>query len=121
MNHYQRLGVAIDGQPDLIRAAHRRRARATHPDSTGSVDDEMAAVNAAWFVLRDPERRRRYDGVIGSSPSTGVGAWVGVPIRATSRSADRSARTLVGMFRAAILLSVVTGGVFMLIALLQGH
>lgn len=65
MNHYERLGVAVGARPDVIRDAYRRRARTAHPDATGSVDDdEMTAINEAWFVLRDPQRRRRYDDVI---------------------------------------------------------
>lgn len=48
-----------------IRAAYRERARRLHPDTGGEAGQadaaEMAAVNEAWYVLRDPQRRRAYD------------------------------------------------------------
>lgn len=61
-NHYERLGVAPDATPEDIHAACRRVARAYHPDlgDAGSAD-KMAAINQAWFVLRDPARRATYD------------------------------------------------------------
>ncbi|MFZ9042100.1 MAG: J domain-containing protein [Ilumatobacteraceae bacterium] len=115
VNHYQRLGIAVDAQPDAIRAAYRRRARSAHPDSTGSIDnDEMTAINEAWYVLRDPQRRRSYDAVIGAALSTDADESLESQVR-------RSARTLVGMLRAAIVLAVAAGAMFLLIALLEGH
>jgi curved DNA-binding protein CbpA len=62
-NHYERLGVAPDATPEDIHAAYRRVARAHHPDLGNATvgADEMAAVNQAWFILRDPERRATYD------------------------------------------------------------
>lgn len=123
MNHYQRLGVARDAQPDVIRDAYRRRARTAHPDATGSVDDdEMSAINEAWFVLRDPERRRRYDDVLlGAAPSTGADRPTQVRVRFGDRSPGRPASALAGMVGAAIVLTVAAAALFLLIALLEGH
>jgi curved DNA-binding protein CbpA len=60
--HYQRLGVAPTAAAADIKAAYRELARLNHPDLTnGSGSDDMAAVNEAWRVLGDPERRRAYD------------------------------------------------------------
>jgi hypothetical protein len=71
--HYERLGVRPDAGADEIRAAYRRRARELHPDARGAAGapgggmragdagDDMAALNAAWWVLRDPGRRAMYD------------------------------------------------------------
>ncbi len=64
-SHYQRLGVAPGAPTKDLRTAFRRRARELHPDlrPAGGSDPglEMAAVNEAWAVLRDPARRARYD------------------------------------------------------------
>jgi curved DNA-binding protein CbpA len=60
--HYERLGVARSASATEIRTAYRALARRTHPDVNESgVDASMAAVNEAWRVLGDPDRRAAYD------------------------------------------------------------
>src|SRR5207248_1939049 len=45
-----------------VRRAYLDRARQLHPDTARDADErQMQAVNEAWFVLRDPARRARYD------------------------------------------------------------
>ncbi|MFK4594478.1 J domain-containing protein [Streptomyces pristinaespiralis] len=64
-DHYAVLGVEPSATSRQITTAYRRQVRALHPDSRpagGSVRlEELAAVVAAYAVLRDPELRRRYD------------------------------------------------------------
>ena len=63
--HYQRLGVAPTADVADIKAAYRELARRNHPDlANGSGGYDMAAVNEAWRVLGDPERRRAYDATL---------------------------------------------------------
>ena len=57
---YEVLGVDRSASADDLRAAYRQRARETHPDA-GGAPGEFQAVQAAWEVLSDEERRRRYD------------------------------------------------------------
>jgi hypothetical protein len=71
--HYQRLGVDPDASDAEIRDAYRRLARRVHPDAPGGSAQEMALLNEAWRVLRDPERRRAYDGELGRSGATTAG------------------------------------------------
>lgn len=62
MTHYERLRVAPDASTAEVRVAYRRAARIYHPDANGDRSArQMAEVNEAWRVLRDPERRRDYD------------------------------------------------------------
>lgn len=63
-DYYARLEVRPSASGDEIRAAYRQKARETHPDR--NPDDPAAAerfqqVKEAYQVLRDPDRRARYD------------------------------------------------------------
>lgn len=70
-SYYEILGVNRNSSAEEIKAAYRRMARQFHPDrNPGDADAEEAfkAVGEAWQVLRDPERRRRYD-LLGLAPA----------------------------------------------------
>lgn len=61
-DYYGVLGVGRDADDETIRLAYRRLARRYHPDIAGTGSDElMRTINAAYDVLGDVERRRRYD------------------------------------------------------------
>ena len=63
-DHYKTLGVAIDSEDVVIRAAYRALMMKYHPDKVGDAPAAKAraqAINAAYSVLSDPERRARYD------------------------------------------------------------
>ena len=61
---YQQLGVTADVDLITLRRAYRRRALECHPDRTDGDAHVMAALNAAWAVLSDPNRRAAYDRTI---------------------------------------------------------
>ncbi len=60
MNLYETLGVAPIADAAVIKAAYRRLAMLHHPDRGGN-KEAMQAVQDAYDVLSDPERRAQYD------------------------------------------------------------
>jgi len=71
---YDLLGVSSDASVDDIKKAYQRRARELHPDAGGD-EERFKAVQAAYQVLSDPEKRARYDrfGDDGTHQSRGNG------------------------------------------------
>ena len=57
---YAVLEVLPSATAAEIKAAYRRLVKQHHPDAGGD-DQRMLALNAAWEVLSDAERRRAYD------------------------------------------------------------
>lgn len=81
-DHYRTLQVDPAAEPELIRIAYRYLARQHHPDG-GGAPGQMAALNAAYAVLRDPVTRAAYDARLGRihrAPTAG-GDHVGAAAR----------------------------------------
>jgi curved DNA-binding protein len=62
-NYYEALGVPRDASAEDIRRAYRRLARQYHPDvnKEPGAEDRFKEISEAYEVLRDPEKRERYD------------------------------------------------------------
>ncbi|MGK9050422.1 DnaJ C-terminal domain-containing protein [Neorhizobium petrolearium] len=61
---YSVLGVKHNADADEIKAAWRAKAKTAHPDHNQgdpSAASRFAEVGQAYEVLKDPERRKRYD------------------------------------------------------------
>ena len=63
-DYYGVLGVSPTSEDVVIRAAYRALMRRYHPDADPASDasQRAQAINAAYSVLSDPEKRARYDG-----------------------------------------------------------
>jgi molecular chaperone DnaJ len=66
---YQVLGVGPQASGEEIKAAYRALVKQHHPDAGGD-DTTILALNAAWEVLGDGERRRRFDQQRRPTPSS---------------------------------------------------
>ncbi|WP_277032846.1 molecular chaperone DnaJ [Propionimicrobium lymphophilum] len=62
-DYYETLGVPRDASAEQIKKAFRRKARQYHPDVNDSPDaeDKFKAVNEAYAVLSDENKRAIYD------------------------------------------------------------
>jgi hypothetical protein len=81
-DYYEILGVPINADAEMLRAAYHRLARQYHPDVAG--DDgiaRMKEINRAYSILSDPDKRRAYDtaraGILDFRPHTQQPAGAG--------------------------------------------
>lgn len=63
MTHYKVLMLAEIADQEIISTVYRKLAQRYHPDVDPSPEAarRMAAINDAYQVLRDPQKRRSYD------------------------------------------------------------
>jgi curved DNA-binding protein len=62
-DYYSVLGVARDASREDIQRAYRKLARKQHPDvdKTAGATQRFQQLQEAYEVLKDPEKRKRYD------------------------------------------------------------
>ncbi|MDH4348008.1 MAG: molecular chaperone DnaJ [Gemmatimonadota bacterium] len=79
--YYQLLGVGRDAGESEIKKAYRKLAMELHPDRNGSPDAEekFKELTEAYEVLKDPDKRARYDRYgkagLGGGSGTGYGGF----------------------------------------------
>lgn len=79
-DYYEILGIGKDASPDEIKKSFRRAAVEHHPDRGGD-ETKFKEINEAYEVLKDSEKRKRYDqfghagvgGAAGGNPFEGFG------------------------------------------------
>lgn len=86
-DYYEVLGVSKNASADEIKKAFRRLAVQYHPDKEGGSEEKFKEINEAYEVLKDSQKRQRYDqfghaGVGGASggggnPFEGFGGFGG--------------------------------------------
>lgn len=75
-DYYEVLGVSKTASADEIKKAFRKLAIEHHPDRGGK-EEKFKEINEAYEVLKDPEKRTRYDQFghagVGNDPGAGFG------------------------------------------------
>jgi molecular chaperone DnaJ len=77
-DYYEVLGVNKNASADELKKAYRKAAVQYHPDKEGGDEAKFKEVNEAYDVLKDSQKRQRYDqfghaGVGGASSGGGAG------------------------------------------------
>ena len=85
-DYYEVLGVSKDASADEIKKAFRKAAVKHHPDKEGGDETKFKEVNEAYEVLKDAQKRQRYDqfGHAGVGGSSGGGYAGGNPFEGFS-------------------------------------
>lgn len=76
---YEILGVPRNATQEEIRKAYLKLAHKYHPDKTGGdkeAEEKLKEVNAAYDILKNPEKRAQYDRM-GTAESMGFGGGGG--------------------------------------------
>ena len=72
---YAVLGIPPGSSLAAIRRAYLAQARTAHPDLVGASGlASMQRINAAWDILRDPQRRATYDAAAGYTAAQAAAA-----------------------------------------------
>jgi len=61
MDLYKILGVPTNASFEEIKTAYRKLAFQYHPDKNPSGEEIFKQINVAYEILRDPEKRQKYD------------------------------------------------------------
>lgn len=112
-DYYARLGVQPSASAEEVRQAYRQKAQETHPDR--NPEDPNAAerfrkVKEAYQVLRDPERRARYDDVRAAEHRTPDGLTI--TQQAPAGCGGYLWRVLAGMVAVALFFALEVAGVW---------
>lgn len=80
-DYYEVLGVSKGASADEIKKAFRRLAVQHHPDKEGGDETKFKEINEAYDVLKDSQKRQRYDqfGHAGVGGASGGGYGGGDP------------------------------------------
>lgn len=80
-DYYEVLGVGKTASDDEIKKAFRKAAVKHHPDKEGGNEAKFKEINEAYEVLKDKQKRQRYDqfGHAGVGGAAGGGAGGGNP------------------------------------------
>lgn len=80
-DYYEVLGVGKNASDDEIKKAFRKAAIQHHPDKEGGDETKFKEINEAYEVLKDKQKRQRYDqfGHAGVGGASGSGYSGGNP------------------------------------------
>ncbi len=80
-NYYLVLGITSEATTDDIKAAYRRLAKEFHPDHYGDNHSRFLAIQEAYSILSDPEKRYHHDRMVARQKAKQPpGTYTGTPV-----------------------------------------
>jgi molecular chaperone DnaJ len=79
-DYYEILGVPRDATADQVRKAYLKLAHKYHPDKTGgdkAAEEKLKEINQAYDVLKNVEKRKKYDQFGHAGEQMGAGGFEG--------------------------------------------
>jgi hypothetical protein len=115
---YDTLGSTPASSQEELQQAYRRAARRLHPDVNPGAETEeaMRALNDAWAVLGDPDRRRRYDAQIGLGTTQAAPRWEPTRWETTVDDIEGGERRRSRLFRPSVIAIAILGVIFVVTA-----
>ena len=77
-DYYEVLGISKNASEDEVKKAFRKLAVKYHPDKEGGSEEKFKEINEAYEVLKDKQKRQRYD-QFGHAGVGGSGGGAGRP------------------------------------------
>ncbi len=74
-DYYKSLNIGVGATTEAIKKAYKQLAKKYHPDSDGGSEEKFKEIQEAYEVLKDKDRRAKYDTLYRSHKNSGQSSF----------------------------------------------